>query len=153
MGLDGPAQCLDRGPTVDAVAALWAAGIATYVIGIAGSETYADVLDAMAEAGGAPRPSAPAYYKVDDLGDLGAVLGSIASKVVSCDFDLEDPPPAEGQTNVYLDQTVVPYDALDGWVWVSPTVVELRGAACDELKNGGVKQVQIVSGCPTEQPK
>lgn len=152
-GPDGPFECLDRQPSIDAVADLWAAGIATYVIGIPGSEVYADVLDAMALAGGAARPTEPRYYRVDDLAALGGVLSSIASEVVSCDFDVEDAPPDPKMTNVYLDQDVVPYDPVDGWVWVTPTRVELRGAACDAVKKGKVAQVQIVSGCPTEQPK
>ena len=60
-----------------------------------------------------------------------------------------NPPPMPGDTNVYLDSSVLPYGAADGWTWKDPTTVELHGAACDELKTGQVKQVQIVSGCPT----
>jgi len=38
-------------------------------------------------------------------------------------------------------------------VWSSPTEIELVGAACAELRSGKVKQVQIVSGCPTQHPR
>jgi hypothetical protein len=152
-GADGAANCLDRGPTVKAIKDLTTIGITTYVIGIPGSQVYASLLNDMAKAGGAPRPSSPFYYRIDDLGGLGDVLGSIASTVVSCEFTLDDGPREPGQTNVYFDDEVLPYDVVDGWMWRSPTEIELRGASCERLKNGGVRQVQIVSGCPTEGPK
>ena len=33
---------------------------------------------------------------------------------------------------------------------LSPSEIELVGAACAELKTGTVNQVQIISGCPTQ---
>jgi hypothetical protein len=152
-GADGSANCLDRGPTVKAIKDLDALGITTYVIGIPGSQIYASALNDMAKAGGAPQQVSPFYYRIDDLSGLGGTLGSIASTVVSCEFILDEKPPKLDQTNVYLDEEVLPYDVVDGWMWQSPTVVELRGASCERLKNGGVRQVQIVSGCPTEGPR
>jgi hypothetical protein len=152
-GNPGPGDCIDRSTTVAAIAALAALGVDVYVIGIPGSETYGDVLDEMALAGGAPQFVSPFYYKVDNLDTLGGVLAKIASVVVSCDFDLVDPPPEQGETNVYEDSALVPYDAVDGWIWKTHSVVELRGDACQRLKSGHVKQVQIVSGCPTEVAK
>jgi hypothetical protein len=149
-GLAGPEACIDRANTVAAIAALAAQDIDVYVIGIPGSETYDDVLDRMALAGGVPQFVSPFYFKVDNLDTLGNVLSKIASVVVSCEFDLIDPPPEEGQTNVYLDQQIVPYNRENGWEWKSSTVIELRGEPCQRLKSGKVKQVQIVSGCPTE---
>jgi hypothetical protein len=152
-GPAGPENCIDREETVDAVAELAANGIDVYVIGIPGSETYGGVLDGMALAGGVPRFVSPFYYKVGNLDALGGVLSTIASVVVSCEFDLVDPPPQEGLTNVYLDRELVPYDPENGWYWRSPSIVELRGDACARLKGGKVRQVQIVSGCPTEVAK
>lgn len=149
-GLSGPEGCLDREDTVAAIAALAAQGVDVYVIGIPGSEAYGDLLDEMALAGGAAQFVSPFYFKVDDLDTLGSVLSKIASIVVSCEFDLVDPPPEDGSTNVYLDKQLVPYDPENGWYWKSPVVVELAGEACDRLRSGRVGQVQIVSGCPTE---
>lgn len=149
-GLSGPEGCLDRDDTVAAIARLAASGIEVHVVGIPGSEFYGDVLDQMALAGGAAQFVSPFYFKVDDLDTLGNVLAKIAGVVISCEFDLVDPPPEEGQTNVYLDREIVPYDPENGWRWKSPTVVELLGDACQKLKSGRVGQVQIVSGCPTE---
>lgn len=150
--IDGPSLCVDRAATVLAIEWLAAAGIKVYVIGIPGSEVYADVLDDMAIAGGAPQPAAPFYYRIDDVAALGGVFSEIAAVVVSCEFDLVDPPPEEGQTNVYLDQELLPYDEVNGWRWTSPSSLELVGDACERLKDGEVGQVQIVSGCPTEVP-
>lgn len=149
-GLAGPTGCVDRAATVAAVAAVAAAGIDVYVIGIPGSELYGDVLDDMAIAGGAPQFVSPFYYKVDSLDALGGVLGEIAGVVVSCEFDLQDPPPEQDRTNVYLDAALIPYSETDGWRWKSDAVVELVGEPCQRLKAGQVRQVQIVSGCPTE---
>ena len=149
-GPAGPLSCVDKQPSVNAVAAFAAIGIRVAVIGIPGSQVYGNVLSAMALAGGAPLPSYPFYYKVDDLDTLTDVLGSIAGAAISCDFVLTDPPKDLGYTNVYLDQTVLISDPVDGWTWSSPGVVTLHGAACAQLHAGLVAQVQIVSGCPTK---
>ena len=149
----GPSSCIDRDDTVAAIEALASAGIDVYVIGVPGSEVYASVLDEMAQAGNVPQPSPPYYYRVDDVAALGGVLSQIASVAISCAFDLVDPPPVPGNTNVYLDGIVLPYDVIDGWKWKTSSVVELVGEACTRLKTGQVATVQIVSGCPTEVPK
>lgn len=149
-GAAGPMGCVDRADTVAAVAAIAALGIDVYVIGIAGSELYGDVLDEMAIAGNAPQFVSPYYYKVTNLDTLGGVLATIASVVVSCAFDVVDPPAEAGKTNVYLDKELIPYSATDGWFWQTPTIVELVGEPCQRVKSGQVRQVQIVSGCPTE---
>lgn len=149
----GPESCLDRGPTLDAVSSLAKLGIEVYVIGIPGSETYASVLSQMAIIGGAATETAPFYYQVSDLSTLEQVLGDIAGIVVSCEFELPDPPEEPGFTNVYLDGELLPFDSENGWDWKTDSVVVLHGDACARLKNGEVAQVQIVSGCPTEGPK
>lgn len=152
-GTHGPAFCVDEEATVAAIAELRAAGLEVLVIGIPGSEAYAGVLDAMAQAGGSPRSASPFYYPVTDLDGLTETLSSIASVAVSCEFTLVDPPDEEGMTNVYLDQQMLPYDDPNGWIWKPPSTVALLGEACDRLKGGKVAQVQIVSGCPTGVPK
>lgn len=152
-GAAGPSMCVDREGAVASVAAIAGAGVPVYVVGIPGSEVYAGVLDDMALAGGAPQLAPPFYYKVTAFENLSAVLGAIAAGQISCSFDLVDPPLAPGFTNVYFDQTVVPYDEGDGWRWGAPSVIELVGDACQKLKRGEVAEVQIVSGCPTEAPR
>ena len=147
-GTVGPTGCLDQSAAVAAVGALAAAGIPVVVIGIPGSEVYADVLNAMAAAGD-PQVPGTSYYAVTDFGQLEQTFAEIASGYISCDFTLKTPPPDEDHTNVYFDQTVVPQDPANGWVWKSPGEIELVGTSCAALKAGKVVQVQIVSGCPT----
>jgi len=152
-GTHGPSFCVDEEATVAAISELAAAGLDVIVIGIPGSEAYADVLDAMAKAGGSSRSASPFYYPVTDLDGLVETLSSIASIAVKCEFELVDPPDEEGMTNVYFDQEMLPYNEPNGWIWKPPSTVALLGEACDRLKGGKVAQVQIVSGCPTGVPK
>jgi hypothetical protein len=148
-----PGNCLDRAATLKAVSELAADGITVYVIGIPGSELYGTLLDQMAIIGGGAQQDAPTrYYRIDDLGSLGDLFAEIGAALVSCTFDLADPPEALGLTNVYFDQSVVLQDAANGWIWVDGDTIELVGAACEELRSGSVSRVQIVSGCPTEVP-
>jgi len=143
-------DCLDETATVNAVAAIYSAGIPVYVVGIPGSQFYADALNAMALAGGAPQFAAPFYYQVSDLSTLGDVLTTIASAVIPCSFTLTSAPPNPTETNVYFDTEVVMSDPTNGWSWTSSVEVTLNGSACAKLKSGAVSQVQVVSGCPTE---
>ncbi|MCC6216402.1 MAG: VWA domain-containing protein [Polyangiaceae bacterium] len=148
---DGPYNCVDRGATVGAVGRLAAAGIPTYVVGMPGTELYASVLDAAAIAGGTARPAPPYYYPVSSATELTDTFRSIGVAVaVSCSITLGEEPPDRGLVNVYLDTKKVLFDANDGWVWTGNLTLELRGAACAELKSGDVGQVQVVAGCPTE---
>lgn len=151
----GPESCLDAEATLPAVKAYADAELPLYVIGIPGSEVYDGLLSQMAIAAGTAQVGAPFYYAVDDLDNLNAVLAQIAAVAISCIFEVDDPPTVPDQTNVYLDGVVLPADLENGWRWMDPdlTRVELLGEACEKLKTGKVKSVQIVSGCPTEPPK
>lgn len=147
-------NCLDRLPTLEAIQAIADEGTPVYVVGIPGSEFFASVLNQMALYGGVPVEDAVQYYyRVDDLDALGAVFKGIASELVSCEFDLSDPPETQDLTNVYFDGEVVVQDPEQGWIWVDGDTIELVGAACASLKDGQVVEVQIVSGCPTVTPQ
>jgi hypothetical protein len=116
--INGPEACLDEEPTRAAVAALHDHGIPTYVIGIPGSAPYAALLDELAAAGGTARPMEPAYYDVQHLDELDAVLAAIGTKVVlSCHLQLESAPPRRDLVNVYLDRQQLTYGVADGWKW------------------------------------
>ena len=122
-----------------------------FVVGIPGSQYYADVLTQMAFAGQAEMASSPFYYDVQDLGTLAGVFKTIAGAEVPCDITVDDPPSSQGDTNVYLDQTLVLYDPVDGWTWSSSNVVTLHGAAC-----AGAPERRRLAGpgrppaCPTQ---
>jgi len=148
-----PGNCVDRAASILAVKALADAGTDVYVIGIPGTELFSGVLNQMASVGGVPQENADTYYyKVDDLGALAGLFKDIAGALVSCTFDLDDAPEVPGKTNVYFDEVVVPQDPENGWVWVDADTIEITGDACQQLKNGEVKDIQFVSGCPTVLP-
>jgi hypothetical protein len=152
----GPYNCVDRADTVSAVAALAELGIDVYVIGIPGSEYYSDLLDEMAEAGGTAQMSGTTkYHRVEDLAAIGQVFQDIAAAEISCEIPLDDPPAQPDFTNVYFDCESVGYDPVSGWSWGDDTfsTVVLNGLACADLKSGGVTQVHVVTGCPTDIPK
>lgn len=151
--IGGPTFCVDQPATLAAIDKLVQAGLHVVTVGIPGSEAYAAVLDAMAIAGGLPRPESPQYYRVDQLEEVGSVLAEIAKVAVTCEFTLVDPPDEQGMTNVYLDGETLTYNVPDGWIWKPPATVRLLGEACDRVQSGKVASVQIVSGCPTEVPK
>lgn len=147
----GQLNCLDASVSELAVLDLAQAGIATYVVGMPGSEAYAAVLDKLALAGGTARPAPPLYYQVADASALSSSLQEIGVQVaISCTVDLDTEPPDPKLVNVYFDTTLVPSSDVDGWKWTGPTQLELVGPACDTLKSGDVIQVQVVAGCPTE---
>jgi hypothetical protein len=122
------------------------------VVGIPGSNLYTSVLNDMAVAGGAAQQGSPSYYRVDDLTTLTQTFQNIASAFISCDYVLQNAPADMDHTNVYFDGNVVLEDPIDGWVWKGPAEIELVGAACAALKSGKVKEVRILSGCPTQKP-
>lgn len=148
-GLAGPQNCLDASASEAAVSALAQAGIRTIVIGIPGSEAYADVLDRLALAGGMARPESPNYYRVSDAEQLVTTVGSLGLGVaLSCGIELAEPPPDPSLVNVYFDGQIVPADPVDGWAFVDARTVQLLGNACELLKTGQVLQADIVAGCP-----
>ncbi len=147
---DGPRMCVDEGATVAALDQLAQRGVSTYVVGLPGSDTYANVLNRFAEAGRTARQGLPRYYAAEDelelTADLREILGEVA---ISCDVVLDAPPPDRTLVNVYFDERVVPQNAAHGWSWLDERTLRIRGSRCDELKLGDVGQVQVLSGCVT----
>jgi hypothetical protein len=147
---DGPVSCLDQPATLAALRELESAGIRSYIIGLPGSEQFAEVLDTMADAGGTARSGAYAYYPITSSSELrDTLLGIGASVAISCDIELATPPPDPDLVNVYFDGRVIRSNAHDGWVLDGEAHLSIRGSACEQLKSGDVFQVQVVAGCPT----
>jgi hypothetical protein len=150
----GPEQCLDAQPTIDAVAALKAKNIPTYVIGIPGSGPYSSLLDQLATAGGTARSSSPMYYRVDstDEAAFAAALAKVAAKIAAtCTFPLAKIPDDPNLVNVFIDDVPVPNDPVDGWTLWGDTVT-LVGKTCDRVLAGDALEVRVVEGCPTITP-
>jgi hypothetical protein len=147
----GGLGCLDGPRATQAVSALSAAGVPTYVLGIPGSAPYAAVLDDLATAGGTARPTEPLYYRVDsaDTSALGAAFAQIAAQITaSCTFILKHAPKQPDEFNVYVGGAVVPRDGPDGWS-LQGTKLALEGATCASIRSGTALSVRVLEGCPT----
>lgn len=149
-GASDVGYCVDADATEQAVAAYEAAGIDTYVVGMPGSEAYADLLGRLASAGNTARPGSTPYYAVSDTSDLTDALRSIGAQVaITCDLPLADAPDDPTLVNVYFDDQIVPADATNGWHYTGEKSIQFTGAACTQLSSGNVLDVQVREGCPT----
>jgi hypothetical protein len=145
----GPENCLDGEHSNDAVRALAEAGIRTFVIGIPGSDAFAQVLDQLAESGGLARAGSPRYYRVTDAEELEATLGSLGLEVaLGCTIELTKPATDPLLVNLFFDGQLVPADPVDGWTFLDESTVQVLGAACSLMQSGQVLQADIVAGCP-----
>jgi hypothetical protein len=135
-----------------AVTNLFAAGVATYVVGF-GSEVDGNELTKLANDGGVPNNGATAYYKADTAAELDMVFQQIASDVVSCQYTVNQSPPDLDETYViYSGNTLVPRDTthMMGWDYDSTSMtLTVYGSYCTELKTHVVTQVDVVFGCPS----
>jgi hypothetical protein len=149
--------CLDDEETRAQIEKLAEAGITTFVVGIPGSEEYADSLDDLAEAGGGENPDAPpSYFAVEASGGaegLTEVLGSITRKLItSCKLQLESTPPNLDKLNVEVDGELIPQGGKDGWELDSstdPPTIIIKGKTCEQIEASGAESVTVVYGCPT----
>ncbi len=129
-------QCLDASRTVQRIAATFAQGVPTYVIGIQddGSQ-FATVLDQMAQAGGRPLTNAPqSYYPARSEADLELAISTIRNQVSACTYLTTSVPNAEGSIVVTLNGQIIPFDpnGTTGWTWASETngQIILLGMTC-----------------------
>lgn len=159
--------CVDDAATVDAVQTLATAGITTFVIGVPGSEFYADLLDEVAEEGGRPQEGDRKYFQVDGADGVDAltdVFRAITQELVtSCEIPLSEDPKSLIDVNVAVDCEIVPQSVdpgvggaggaggeVDNWfvdTTNDPPLVRLQGALCDRVEQG-VERVDVVLGCP-----
>jgi von Willebrand factor type A domain len=153
---NGPSACLDDTATTAEIRKLAMAGVRTFVVGIPGTEVYANSLDQIAVAGGATNPSAPpSYFAVSASGgvaDLTAVFSTITSRLITtCRLQLQSNPPDINKINVSVDGTLVP-SGRDGWqldTSTTPPTIVLNGATCAKVQKSGANTVKVVYGCPT----
>lgn len=146
---DFPLNCLDDQATLEAIDALTSLGVSTFVLGIRASQ-WADVLDAMASAGGTDR----AYLAIDHQ-DIVEALEAIAAGLTTCEVAFLEPGlQADPElVNFYLDGERVDRasgdDCREGWRWTddSQRRVVFCGSACDALRSGDVDEVRATFGC------
>ena len=144
-------NCLDDTHVLDVINALEAEGFDTVVIGLAGSGTYASLLDLMAVAGGRPNSGSTYYYAANNQAELTAALQQIAVSVISCEIDLQEAPDNPDGVKVYIDGVEVPRDQTEqnGWDYTdtSHLKVKLFGTACHTLQDGQKHEVIATFPC------
>jgi hypothetical protein len=148
--------CLDDAAVLQKIRALADASVPTFVIGIPGTESYAEYLEAFATAGGVPNPKQhPAYYAVSARGGvegLTRTFRDITTHLVrSCEVDLGTGAPDQRLVNVAVDCDIVPSQAGAGWDIAddAPTTLVLAGDTCNRVKREGARRIDVVYGCPT----
>ncbi|HET7544163.1 MAG TPA: vWA domain-containing protein [Polyangiaceae bacterium] len=148
--------CLDDAAVLQKIRALADASVPTFVIGIPGTESYAEYLDAFATAGGVPNPKKhPAYYAVSAEGGVDGLTRTfrdITTHLVrSCEVDLGSMAPDKQLVNVAVDCEIVPFEAGAGWDIrdETPTTLTLAGDTCNRVKREGARRIDVVYGCPT----
>lgn len=158
---DGPSKCLDDVASIQAVADLADAGIKTFVIGIPGTELYADTLDALAEQSGVENPDAPpSYFAVSAAGGVDGltdVLTRVTTGLItSCKLQLEEEPPNINDVFVVIDGLLLQQGTANGWQEsdpaTSPPTIEIQGATCDKLETDGAEYINVSYGCPNFDP-
>ncbi|MBK9266555.1 MAG: VWA domain-containing protein [Polyangiaceae bacterium] len=129
------------------------AGVPTFVIGFGAGIDPAQ-MDKFAVAGGVPSSGATKYFDAGDQASLDTALATIAKSTLSCTYSLDSVPPNPNDIYVFFDNvTKVPRDLMDGWEYdIAKNQIVFYGPACDSLKNGIVKDLDIVFGCDTPTP-
>lgn len=168
LATDGDPSCPSGGDAAGAYAVMHiaealAAGFPTFVVGVdTAKESSIERLNAMAEAGGRPRPRASAnplavhtsFYLTSTQAALEEALRGITGELASCIFDLVPPPPVP--ENIAVDFGGVRTDRdpnrQNGWEYTRDdhSQLEVYGTWCDRIQNEAMNQVNIKYGCPNE---
>lgn len=143
---DTPTHCLDDVRSISTVRTLFQLSqVPTYVVGL-GSQLnlFASTLDAMAVAGGVPRPlPGPRYYSAANQVELTDALTRITAQLSRCTYLLT----GLGLNDTFVvevDGAVVP-EGPQGWEWLDRMNGELRlhGEACDRAASGSMATVLV----------
>ena len=152
---DGKETCGNDNTTEIVIKTMFdTAGVPTFVIGF-GSGVDPTQMDKFAVAGGVPAVNGThKYYDAGDQASLDLALSTIAKSTLSCSYSLDSVPPNPNEIYVFFDNvTKVPRDIMNGWEYdAGKNQVVFFGTACDDLKNGVVKDLDIVFGCDAPTP-
>jgi hypothetical protein len=161
LATDGEPSCPKpsdsaRPHAVDSIAMAAAAGVHTFVLGVATTKKSAtSILNDMAVAGLEPRSDDPnplqsRFYLANSRDQLVTALQLITGQISGCTFTWDDPPPVPENIAVKVGGVKAPHDPNDGWEYSSPehTGVEVRGSWCEKIKTTASNRVEIVFGCP-----
>jgi hypothetical protein len=147
--------CLDDAAVLEQITALKEAGIATFVIGIPGTEAYSSYLDSFATAGGVPNTGGDTqYFAVEAAGGVDALTDTFttitSSLIRSCTVPLSEPPPNIDEVNVAVDCETVKRDT--DWGFPNPddpSTITLIGEICTQVETEGAQRIDVVYGCPS----
>lgn len=147
-----PHLCLDTDDTAQQLSNLAEAGIGTFVIGIPGSEIYAEQLDQLALATGNVNEGGDTdYYSVTDAEELALTLTKLGQELsASCAFDLGTSPNDPELLRVLLDDQTLAENDEDGWEWSGEQSLTLLGEACSAWLSGDVFRVRVLETCTGE---
>jgi hypothetical protein len=125
--------------TTAAITAARKAGFLVYVIGMGTVEN----LDAFAQAGGTGN-----YYPGQSPEEITQALAAI-SKASTCTFTLATMASDPTGVGVYIDKTLIPKDASDGWTFgANAQTIILHGSFCDQTLSDPASVVQaLFLGC------
>ena len=138
----------EPGDSLAAVAAAYALGIKTYIIGLAGLETQ--YLQEVANVGvGQPQNTGTAtYYTANNAATLAAGFNQIINSALSCDLTISgqiDPSQAASGT-LTVNGTVLTY-GTDWTLDPNGTTIHLLGSACTTLETASNPQVDASFPC------
>lgn len=123
--------------------------VPVYVIGLGSLGKFVQVLDAMAVAGGRPRPTSPRHYNAQTASELSSALTTIRDSVAKCTYLTPSSPNDPNAITVEIDGVPITRDPArkDGWDWVDQSYGELAffGTACDRAQAGTAKVSGVVS--------
>ena len=139
----GNTLAADKMFTTDALDALTAAGIKTFVVGYdaALDPIFGDALTEFAQHGGTDH-----YYPVQDENSLTQAFKSISETVITCAFTFKEEVKDPRLVHVTLDKQTLTPDTPDGWT-IEGNVITVQGASCQQLQGGKGHAVDIVMEC------
>ena len=147
-------SCLDDARSVARLANMADAGVPTYVIGIQSSNDtiFISALNAMAVAGGRPRPGSQRFYSATSAAELTAAFNAIRDQVSRCSFLTSSVPNQGGTIIITLNGVELPYDegGSTGWKWTDRDNGELilQGSTCATVMSTAAALEAIVTCGP-----
>jgi hypothetical protein len=138
----GAGDVAQQQAAMQAVMALKAAAIPTYVFGYQIDPLRQGYMNMLAQAGGTNM-----YYPVENQASIVDAFRMITKDVVRCEFELGMAPPNVTFVRIEIDNKTIPYNTPDGWTLTNGTHVTLQGAACGGLKDGKVHNLNAQIEC------
>jgi hypothetical protein len=150
----GDGDCRGSQPeTISALNDLRNRDVKTFVVGF---NFDSQQLNEAAEAGGTDAMrSGKKYYDASSPSDLADALENIRDRTISCEYELDPPPPDSAKLWVEVDGTYIDQSNTNGYTYdASSQQLTIHGSACDTLKNaqGTSVPLEIKMGCACETP-